>query len=153
MRAVIARIFRSSHTERWSTYQMSSSMRSLHGSVARPFTCAQPVMPGFTSSRRRWRSVYWSTCAGTGGHERPEHQRALRGKGDHVDRPVVKQRDVGAERDQVQERREVAQNAMRVDLERVERRVAAQAEQAAAQEDRPHVALHAALAPVLAFDR
>ena len=28
-----------------------------HGSEVRPLTCAQPVIPGLTSSRRRWRSV------------------------------------------------------------------------------------------------
>ena len=40
------RIRASRAVERWSTYQTSSSMRSCHGSAARPFTCAQPVMPG-----------------------------------------------------------------------------------------------------------
>ena len=52
-----------------STYQMSSSIRSLHGMRVRPLTCAQPVMPGRTSSRRRWRSVYrstWSRRSGRG---------------------------------------------------------------------------------------
>ena len=44
--ASAARIFRSSRGERCSTYQTSSSMRSAHGSAARPWTCAQPVMPG-----------------------------------------------------------------------------------------------------------
>ena len=38
------------------TYQRSSSIRSAHGSDARPWICAQPVMPGFTSSRWSWRS-------------------------------------------------------------------------------------------------
>ena len=46
IRDVRARILRSSRSERCSTYQRSSSMRSLHGSDARPLTCAQPVMPG-----------------------------------------------------------------------------------------------------------
>ncbi len=42
-------------------------MRSLQGSDARPLTCAQPVMPGLTARRPRWRSVYWSTWTGTVG--------------------------------------------------------------------------------------
>src|SRR5581483_7338263 len=58
---VLARIFKSSHGDRCSTYQRSSSIRSSHGSVARPWTWAQPVIPGFTSSRRAWRVVYCST--------------------------------------------------------------------------------------------
>lgn len=45
-------------------YQRSSSMRCDHGSAARPCTCAQPVIPGLTASRPRWRSVYWATCTG-----------------------------------------------------------------------------------------
>ena len=45
-RAVRARISRSSAAMRCSMYQRSSSMRSAHGSDARPLTCAQPVMPG-----------------------------------------------------------------------------------------------------------
>ena len=53
---------RSSRSDACSRYHRSSSIRSLQGSDARPFTCAQPVSPGLTSSRRRWRSVYWSTC-------------------------------------------------------------------------------------------
>ena len=48
---------RSSRSERCSTYQTSSSIRSGQESDARPFTCAQPVSPGLTSSLRRWRSV------------------------------------------------------------------------------------------------
>ena len=40
--------------------QRSSSIRSIRRSLARPFTWAQPVRPGFASSRRRWRSVYCS---------------------------------------------------------------------------------------------
>ena len=44
-----------------STYQMSCSIRSGQLNVLRPFTCAQPVTPGRTSSRRRWRGVYCST--------------------------------------------------------------------------------------------
>ena len=51
------RIVRSTRGERCSTYQTSSSIRSAHGSVARPWICAQPVRPGRTSRRRRWRSV------------------------------------------------------------------------------------------------
>ena len=31
----------------------ADAIRSGHGSAARPFTCAQPVRPGLTSSRRR----------------------------------------------------------------------------------------------------
>ena len=54
MRSEDAHVERS---ERLSTYQTSSSIRSGQGSDARPFTCAQPVIPGLTSSRRRWRSV------------------------------------------------------------------------------------------------
>jgi hypothetical protein len=38
-------------------------MRSLHGSEARPLTCAQPVSPGFTASLPRCRSSYCATCA------------------------------------------------------------------------------------------
>ena len=38
-------------------YQRSSSMRSSHGSSVRPLTWAQPVMPGLTARRPRWRSV------------------------------------------------------------------------------------------------
>ena len=49
------RIVRSTRGDRCSTYQTSSSIRSAHGSVARPFTCAHPVSPGRTSRRRRWR--------------------------------------------------------------------------------------------------
>ena len=36
-------------------YQRSSSMRCAQGSDARPLTCAQPVMPGATARRPRWR--------------------------------------------------------------------------------------------------
>ena len=43
---VRARISRSTVGERCSTYQTSSSIRSSHGSAARPWICAQPVMPG-----------------------------------------------------------------------------------------------------------
>ena len=46
IRAVRTRIRRSSRSEACSRYQRSSSIRSCHGSEARPFTCAQPVMPG-----------------------------------------------------------------------------------------------------------
>ena len=42
-------------------------MRSCQGSDARPLTCAQPVMPGRTASRPRWRSEYWSTWTCTVG--------------------------------------------------------------------------------------
>ena len=52
---------RSTRSERCSTYQTSSSMRSAHGSSARPCTCAQPVSPGRMSSRWRWCSSYCST--------------------------------------------------------------------------------------------
>ena len=48
-------------------YQRSSSMRSLHGSDARPLICAQPVMPGRTARRPRSRSVYCATCDGSVG--------------------------------------------------------------------------------------
>ena len=46
MRALSARIRRSSRSVACSMYQRSSSMRSAHGSDARPLTCAQPVSPG-----------------------------------------------------------------------------------------------------------
>ena len=49
---VNARIFRSSHSERFSTYQTSISRRSGHGVALRPLICAQPVTPGRTSCRR-----------------------------------------------------------------------------------------------------
>ena len=58
---VRARICRSRASERCSTYQTSSSMRSLQGRLVRPCTWAQPVSPGRTSRRRRCRSVYCST--------------------------------------------------------------------------------------------
>ena len=57
MRAVRARMRRSRASERLSTYQTSSSIRSGQESEVRPLTWAQPVMPGLTSSRRSWRSV------------------------------------------------------------------------------------------------
>ena len=53
MRTVLARILRSSTSDRCSTYHTSSSMRSGQGSDARPFTWAQPVIPGLTSRRLR----------------------------------------------------------------------------------------------------
>ena len=53
---VRSRIRRSTRGERCSTYHTSSSIRSAHGSVARPWICAQPVSPGRTSSLRRCRS-------------------------------------------------------------------------------------------------
>ena len=49
---------RSRRSDQCSMYQRSSSMRSCQGSAARPLTCAQPVMPGATASRPRWRGVY-----------------------------------------------------------------------------------------------
>ena len=58
---VRSRIWRSTFGERFSTYQTSSSIRSAHGSDARPCTWAQPVSPGRMSSRCRWCSSYWST--------------------------------------------------------------------------------------------
>ena len=45
-RRCASRMRRSRRQERCSMYQRSSSMRSSHGSAARPLTCAQPVMPG-----------------------------------------------------------------------------------------------------------
>src|SRR3954453_17285376 len=57
------------------------------------------------------------------------------------------------ERDRMQERREVAQQPVREDLERVQRRVAARVEDPALQEDQPRVAHHAALAAELRFVR
>ena len=53
-------------SERWSTYQTSSSIRSSQGIPARPLTCAQPVSPGLTSSRRRWWGVYGVDLGGQG---------------------------------------------------------------------------------------
>ena len=41
-------------------YQMSSFSRSLNRSVLRPFTAAQPVIPGRMSCRRRSSGVYFS---------------------------------------------------------------------------------------------
>ena len=55
--AVRAMMRRSSRTLRWSTYQTSSSIRSGQEIDVRPFTWAQPVIPGLTSSRRRWWGV------------------------------------------------------------------------------------------------
>ena len=46
IRTVRARMRRSSRSERCSTYQTSSSIRSGHGSDVRPLICAHPVMPG-----------------------------------------------------------------------------------------------------------
>ena len=57
-RAVCSRMRRSRRSDQCSMYQRSSSIRSCHGSAARPLTCAQPVMPGSTASRPSWRSVY-----------------------------------------------------------------------------------------------
>ena len=42
-------------------------MRSSQGSEARPFTCAQPVIPGLIARRPRWRGLYCATCAGSVG--------------------------------------------------------------------------------------
>ena len=64
---------------------------------------------------------------------------------------MAEQGGVGGQRDDVQERRGVAQQSVRGDHERVERRVAARGEQAAAQDDRPRVAHHAPLACELAL--
>src|SRR5690606_28894320 len=51
-RIVIARIFKSSRSEWWSTYQVSSSNFSSQLTLLRPITWAQPVIPGRTSWRR-----------------------------------------------------------------------------------------------------
>ena len=61
------RMRRSRRSDQCSMYQRSSSIRSCHGSAARPVTCAQPVMPGSTARRPSWRGVYCSTCARTVG--------------------------------------------------------------------------------------
>ncbi len=45
-------------TDWWSTYQTSMARRSRHDVALRPFTCAQPVTPGRTSSRRACSSEY-----------------------------------------------------------------------------------------------
>ncbi len=52
---------RSRRSDWCSTYQTSSSMRSGQRRLLRPRICAQPVIPGLASSRRRWKGVYWST--------------------------------------------------------------------------------------------
>ena len=44
--------------ERFWTYQMSSENFSYHVTALRPFTCAQPVIPGMTSCRRNCSGVY-----------------------------------------------------------------------------------------------
>ena len=54
-RTVIARILTSSDRLQLSTYQTSSSSRSSNRSACRPFTAAQPVIPGRISCRRRSR--------------------------------------------------------------------------------------------------
>src|SRR5919198_698774 len=64
MRMVRLRISRSSRIERCSMYQRSSSMRSSQCSSVRPLTCAQPVMPGLTARRPRWRSGQEAADAG-----------------------------------------------------------------------------------------
>ena len=45
-RTVSQTIFASSPSDQFSMYQASSSKRCGHGIESRPFTCAQPVMPG-----------------------------------------------------------------------------------------------------------
>ena len=55
------RMRRSSATRRCSTYQTSRSSRRSHVMWFRPLTCAHPVTPGRTSSRRPSRGVYRST--------------------------------------------------------------------------------------------
>src|ERR1700761_834450 len=55
--AVFSRMRRSRERLRWSTYQTSSSIRSSQGMPARPWTWAQPVIPGRTSWRRFWCGV------------------------------------------------------------------------------------------------
>ena len=52
MPTVRARMRASRASDAWSTYQTSRASRSSHAVVLRPFTWAQPVMPGRTSSRR-----------------------------------------------------------------------------------------------------
>ena len=49
---VMRRMRRSRERLRFSTYQTSRARRSGHVRAFRPFTCAQPVMPGGTSWRR-----------------------------------------------------------------------------------------------------
>src|SRR5260370_437634 len=55
---VRARIFMSSQRLQFSTYQTSSSNLRSQLKALRPLICAQPVRPGITSCRRRWRGVY-----------------------------------------------------------------------------------------------
>src|ERR1051326_1886096 len=66
---VRARIFASSHRLQWSTYHVSRLNFSSQVIAFRPFTCAQPVIPGFTRCRRACSAVYrgrYSTNKGLG---------------------------------------------------------------------------------------
>src|SRR5690625_1552785 len=58
--AVSQRIFRSSQNDRLSTYQTSRRNFSSQEMALRPFTCAQPVIPGRTSWRRACSGEYLS---------------------------------------------------------------------------------------------
>ncbi len=66
-RNVTAIMRRSIRSDALSTYQTSSASLSGHDNAFRPLTCAQPVMPGFASSRRRCSSLYRSTYANGNG--------------------------------------------------------------------------------------
>src|SRR5262249_53641928 len=66
---VLRRIWMSTASDTFSTYQRSQSNFCSHVSAFRPLTCAQPVMPGSTSWRRAWRGEYrsrYSTSNGLG---------------------------------------------------------------------------------------
>ena len=94
-RAVCSRMRRSRRSDQCSMYQRSSSIRSCHGSAARPLTCAQPVMPGSTARRPSWRGVYCSTCDAHGraradqAHVAPQHVDQVR---QLVEREAAQQR-------------------------------------------------------------
>src|SRR5947207_1603311 len=57
---VLPMISRSRRVERWSTYHTSNANFSSHVTALRPFTCAQPVIPGRTS----WRRACWVVYSG-----------------------------------------------------------------------------------------
>ena len=55
---VFSRILISKNSDTLATYHTSYSNFCCQLMAFLPFTCAQPVMPGRTSCRRRWRSLY-----------------------------------------------------------------------------------------------
>src|SRR5216683_607285 len=64
---VIPRIFTSRLRLQWSTYHVSRANFSSQRIAFRPFTCAHPVMPGFTSCRLACSGVYRSRYSITSG--------------------------------------------------------------------------------------